>query len=149
MKECIHASRQLKRKYVGRTTSSNRPAGCYWSGGERSYFNTITELSDTWPKNFGSRGGICTKQSTSKYQCCLSLLPHKIIFEPLPLDINDFVLEIETTVKVTTKTTTLWTNTSLKTSTVSISYAQTNLMNTTETVVITGSGVSQGMCSML
>ena len=64
MNECVTASIQLKRKYVGRTTSNIRPAGCYWYNKQHTYFNTIIDLSNTRPNKFGNRGGICIKSST-------------------------------------------------------------------------------------
>ena len=62
--ECVIASQKLNRKYIGRTTSSNRPAGCYYGSNESAYFNTITDPSSTRPKKFGDRGGICVAEST-------------------------------------------------------------------------------------
>ena len=62
--QCVTASKKLNRKYIGRTTSSSRPAGCYYGSNERAYFNTITDPSFTWPKKFGDRGGICITEST-------------------------------------------------------------------------------------
>ena len=69
--DCITASKELKRKYIGRTTSSYRPAGCYWGGEGRTYFNTITNASSTFPKNFGNRGGICRNSGMSIQSCFL------------------------------------------------------------------------------
>ena len=62
--QCVTAAQKLNRKYIGRTTSSNRPAGCYYSSNKRAYFNTITDPSSTRPKKFGDRGGICTTEGT-------------------------------------------------------------------------------------
>ena len=59
--KCKLASTKLKRRYVGRTTNGDRPAGCYWSSDSFAYFNAITSTSSTQPKNFGNRGGICSK----------------------------------------------------------------------------------------
>ena len=61
VKQCKIAAKQLNRKYVGRTTSEYRPAGCYWNGNKGTYFNTITDPSSTKPTHFGNRGGVCTK----------------------------------------------------------------------------------------
>ena len=85
IKECMNASRELKREYIGRTTSMNRPVGCYWSSYDRAYFNTITDPLSTRPKHFGNRGGICTKPRMSNvtvvliFVPCIFVLLHRII----------------------------------------------------------------------
>ena len=76
--QCVTASQILGRKYVGLTTSSNRPAGCYYSSNERAYFNTITDPSSTRPKKFGDRGGICTTEGTWECYSFFYLITFKI-----------------------------------------------------------------------
>ena len=72
--ECKVASERLGRKYVGRTRSEGRPAGCYWvfkslSNREHacSYFNTIVDASSSEPTNGREHGGICKKSKIKQY----------------------------------------------------------------------------------
>ena len=70
--ECKEASKILGREYVGRTTSGERPAGCYWAlisiynkDHAYSYFNTIVDALSTDLTTGRKHGGIC---KTSKYK---------------------------------------------------------------------------------
>ena len=72
--ECKVASERLGRKYVGRSRSEGRPAGCYWvfkslSNREHacSYFNTIVDASSSEPTNGREHGGICKKSKIKQY----------------------------------------------------------------------------------
>ena len=72
--ECKLASERLGRKYVGRTRSRGRPAGCYWAFKSLtnrehaySYVNTIVDASSTEPTNGRKHGGICKKSKNKQY----------------------------------------------------------------------------------
>ena len=74
-KECIIASQKLGSNYVGRATSSKRPAGCYWvikslSGKDHSfsYLNTILDPKDVSPSNGREQGGICKTMNVMQYE---------------------------------------------------------------------------------
>ena len=72
--ECKIASETVGAEYVGRTTSRDRPAGCYWARRSLSnrdyiysYFNTIVDASSAEPTNGREHGGICSTSNNKSY----------------------------------------------------------------------------------
>ena len=56
---CKEASIKLQLSYEYEFRSENRPAGCYWGGPTKSYFNSIVNPLSTNNGSFSDRGGIC------------------------------------------------------------------------------------------
>ena len=145
IKECMNASRELKREYIGRTTSMNRPVGCYWSSYDRAYFNTITDPLSTRPKHFGNRGGICTKPRMSNVTVVLIFVPCIFCSFTSHNTLYIFIIfKVDSTMESTTSTTTILKNASVKIASVATSNAQTSVATTKKNLVTTGLKVSTG-----
>ena len=62
---CKAAAAYLGKHYSGNLSNTNYPAGCYWYLKAKDYelsFNQIIDPLQTYPKEFGKKGGVCTNK---------------------------------------------------------------------------------------
>ena len=63
---CKDAAVVLGLTYLKSVNSQVDPAGCYWNHNRMAIYNQIVDPSQTYPEEFGVKGGVCMRYG--KYQ---------------------------------------------------------------------------------